>query len=236
MSNENHNNLQPWKSKLEELNALPDQQLDKGAAWDILYLRLNQKQPAGKTPWYWVAAACLLLAVIFSVFFINNSSHKITASVTRTTSATTENAVTKTTMENDEVKKARDFVLPENEIPVVKKTYNKAIKPVALKRILKIRLSDSVSEQSLALSPVADSIDPVTASPGLAIARQPVKKKLRVVHANELGEPLEEMTGIEHNVSTHYFQIRFANQEVYTSPPVSKEKAITFLKINTPVN
>jgi hypothetical protein len=44
------------------------------------------------------------------------------------------------------------------------------------------------------------------------------------------------MTGIEHNVSTHYFQIRFANQEVYTSPPVSKENAITFLKINTPVN
>ena len=78
-------------------------------------------------------------------------------------------------------------------------------------------------------------IAPLPASYGVVMAK-PEKKKLRVVHVNELGDPVEESTGIEHNVSTHYFRIRFANQEVYTSHPVSTEKGITILKIKTSVN
>ncbi len=43
------------------------------------------------------------------------------------------------------------------------------------------------------------------------------KKKLRVVHINELGDPIEEIV-VAHKTENHSFQLKFANQEVYVSP------------------
>lgn len=234
-SNENHNNVQPWKDKLEELKALPEYRLDKGAAWGKLYGRLNEKEPGEKSGWYWIAAAWLVFALVGALFFINSTRQKITASEIKATSGGTGNALAKTTEKKDEGKRADAIILQKKAPAVDKKINRKTIKIVSLKPILKLRLTDTVSEQNLAIKPRNDFINPSNNSSGLVIVK-PEKNKLRVVHINELGGPVEEMTGVERNVSTHYFQIRFANQEVYASPPGPPTKSIGILKINTPVN
>lgn len=235
MLNENHNNLQSWKDKLEELKDLPDQGFDKAAAWEKLYGSLNEKEPGKKSGWYWIAAASLAFALIISMFFINNTPEKITASEIKSQSPQLGNSVVKITEKKDERKKSDAIILRKNAIAVVKKANSKTHKIVPVKPFLKLRLTDTVSQQNLVLNPGNDFINPENTSPGLLIAKAG-KKKLRIVHFNELGDPVEESTSIERNVSTHYFEIRFANQEVYTNPPVSKQKGITILKINTPVN
>ncbi len=235
MSHENHNNLKPWKNKLEEFKKIPEPLFDKGASWEKLYEKLNEKHPAKKTDWYWMAAAFLVFALIISLFFINNKPDKTTASEIKTTSPNIANDANKTAGKKDEVEKASTIISSKNEIVANKKTNNKTIKTVPVKPFLKLRLTDTVSEQSLAIKPGGNFINPVNTSPDLVKAK-PAKKKLKVVHVKELGDPAEGSTAIEGNVSTYYFQIRFANQEVYTSPAVSNEKGSAILKINTPVN
>ncbi len=235
MSNENRSNIQPWKSKLEDLKALPDHRLDKEAAWDKLYAKINDKPPAKKIGWYWIAAACLVFALIVSIFFINNSGQEFTASGTKTKSPGINNKVVRSIHQKDNPKKAGEIVASKNEITVVKKTNSKIIKTPGSKRFIQLRVPGAVSQEEIVFKTSDNYIHPVNVSPSLQ-APKPEKKKLRVVHLNELGEPPEEMAGVEHNVSTHYFQIKFANQEVYTSPPVSNSKGITILKLITPVN
>ena len=53
------------------------------------------------------------------------------------------------------------------------------------------------------------------------VAILPEKKKLKVVHINELGDPVEETPNIARNYEHHSFQVKLINQEVYTSPPPS---------------
>ena len=50
------------------------------------------------------------------------------------------------------------------------------------------------------------------------------KKKLRVVHINELGDPVEELPAMAHNSEMHSFQLRLANQEVYVNPSIASGK------------
>ena len=190
MSHENHNNLQPWKNKLGELKKLPEPSFDKDAAWGKLYERLNEKEPGKKPGWYWIAAACLVFVLVVSMFFINNTPDKITASETKPASAETVNTVAKTKEKKDETKRADAIISGKIAITVDKKADRKTSKIVPVKPFLKLRLSDTVSEQKPALKTVDDFINPVKASPVLAITK-PEKKKLRVVHVNELGDPVE---------------------------------------------
>ena len=51
-----------WRQKLQELNSLPGEApLNKEAAWEKLHHRLHRKPRRSKTVWYWAAAAVLLL-------------------------------------------------------------------------------------------------------------------------------------------------------------------------------
>lgn len=236
MSHENHNNLQAWKNSLEELENLRENEFDKTVAWEKLYGRLNEKESGKKAGWYWTAAACLVLALIVSMVFINKTPDKITTSEIKPLSGESGNSVTKTTEKKDEGNKTDATILQKKSNSFDKnpntKTDNKIVR---VKPFSKPDITQTVSEQNLTLKPGNDFINPVNASSDLVITK-PGKNKLRVVHVNELGGPAEEATGIERNVSTHYFQIKFANQEVYANHPVSNQKAITILKINTPVN
>jgi hypothetical protein len=67
MDNERPVERNLWSSRLEEPGALPGMGLtDKAAAWDKLYLRLQETPRRRTLPRFWAAAACLLLALIIS--------------------------------------------------------------------------------------------------------------------------------------------------------------------------
>jgi len=68
-----------------------------------------------------------------------------------------------------------------------------------------------MQQEQAMLSPVSDSFIENT------IAAAPVKKKLKVVHINELGEPVSEAPNTARYYEHRPLQFRFINQQVYTS-------------------
>ena len=57
-----------WKSKLDELEIIPGEApFDRTAAWQTLKGRLQQRPVRRTKAWYWVAAACLLGIIVLSM-------------------------------------------------------------------------------------------------------------------------------------------------------------------------
>jgi len=75
---------------------------------------------------------------------------------------------------------------------------------------------------------------------GLFLLPLPVvlpKKKLNVVHINELGDPVMESSDVTRIEDIHSFKLRFGNGEVFSNPPVvSKPPGIIILKTKTASN
>ena len=73
MSEEKLNNN--WKQKLEDADSLPHASLqNKDGAWEKLHARIAEKPRSKRVLWYWVAAACLLLALIIPSLTIHRST------------------------------------------------------------------------------------------------------------------------------------------------------------------
>ena len=68
-------------------------------------------------------------------------------------------------------------------------------------------------------------------------AIEPEKKKLRVVHINDLGDPVEESSAMARKTEVHSFQLKLANQEVFVNPSVhSGSTGFTILTIKNSPN
>jgi hypothetical protein len=66
---------------------------------------------------------------------------------------------------------------------------------------------------------------------------QPETKKLKVVHINELGDPVETLPEIVRNSDKHTFQFKIASQEIYINPTTaSNTNGFTILKIKPSQN
>src|SRR5665213_1662042 len=52
-----------WKNKLTELQGLPREIFNGEAAWDKLYVRMNEKRGKKRMVWYWAAAAVLIFGL-----------------------------------------------------------------------------------------------------------------------------------------------------------------------------
>jgi hypothetical protein len=69
MQSESKTENKNWRSKLDELSGLPDEQSPVlGNAWDKLETRLHPQPKSKRLFFYWAAAASLLLIVTFSWF------------------------------------------------------------------------------------------------------------------------------------------------------------------------
>lgn len=210
MLNENFNNL-PWRNNLEDADGLSAEILpDKNAAWEKLQSRLGEKIKPKKFITYWAAAACLLLAILVPLILVYKKENNIVKNNTRTLETS------KPAVEQMQPLKA-GTVAVIHSVPATKKraakvelkNNNDTIAVTNTKRSeTNIQIADN---EVISPLPFADSsfiANVVTVHP---------KKKLKVVHINELGEPAEELPGTEHNTNLHYFQLKLANQEVYMS-------------------
>lgn len=234
MQNENHNN---WKQKLEELDSLPGESLhDKNASWEKLYARIGGKKQSKKAVWYWAAAACILFALMMPIAILNKKTHQVDSVTIE--QKPPEIKIPGTTMidKKDSVKNISPVLPEKNEIRVAGR-FNKAEnKIITGKEINKIRLSDTVSTQNLVAEDNNNPLQAIDTSSGLT-AIIPVKKKLKVVQINELGDPEESQPETVRNSYKHTIQFKFGNQEIFNSPLlVSTEKGFTILKIKTSTN
>lgn len=224
MANDNQNNFH-WKNKLEDADSLFSETLpDKNNAWEKLHTRLYKTPRRKGLVWYWVAAACLLLAVIIPAITINKK-HDI---IVKNTPAKTE-AIKKivpeisTPEENENVQIAPALIGKKSNL---QQTISPGeIKPAAT-NILQNQetvITNSTDEKIIKEEPIVSSVPVIDTTISMALVT-PAKKKIKVVHINELGDVIEVSPDIAHNTDLHAFQLKLATQEVYRNPSVASVK------------
>jgi len=87
-------------------------------------------------------------------------------------------------------------------------------------------INDSTPNVLTTTNIVASAIDSFTTS---TIAATPVKKKLRVVHVNEIGQPAEESTANKNN-NRHGFELRIINNEIYNPSAAPANNGLILFK------
>lgn len=236
MINEKPNKECHWKNKLADLESLPGETFNKEAAWEKLHTRLQPKSKNKKITWYWIAAACLFFAVCISFFLsnkkenvlvknnvmqkkINSSSSQHLPPINKDTSI----IITSSSNENK---------TPAHSINKVEKI-NTTINP----KTIPTEIVQNKKEGSIAQEIKNNAIMPVDTATSI-VTNLPEKKKLKVVHINELGVPVSEPPVIARNSESHSFQLKLLKQEVYTgsSLPANSTRFKIFTTKNIPSN
>jgi hypothetical protein len=236
MSNENPNNTPGWRNKLDGLEHLPGSTFNRDSTWDKLYGRLPGNKKSKKVLWYWMAAACLLFGVMIAILNYQKPNSQASNG--------------ETVMEQPKETNKTDATADENKVNENTNESNREIK----NKIISVRNRSVQKSQSLARTRVVAKVhvdDPVTNYPekeplvkpleiiktNSTTAVLPSKKKLNVVHINELGDPVLETSDITRIADIHSFQLKFGNGEVISNSPIaSKSSGLIILKTKPPSN
>jgi hypothetical protein len=242
MSNENHNSSPNWKSKLEEIESLPGETMpDKNAAWEKIHARLEGKSHERKPVWYWIAAATILFLFIIPFFISNKNNDQMAYRLEKQTQSKTKPNEADRHLTVKTVNPAKDSFTTENPV-ATKKTltviFNKSNetenKNIAGNKKEQARLSDTVNTQNQITETTNNSLPVKDTSSGLA-SIMPVKKRLPVVHVNELGEADDEpqVAGNSERPSVHF--LKLGSEEVYNSP-ASRTKNLATINFKSSPN
>jgi hypothetical protein len=232
-SNKKSNNM--WKDKLENASELSFATVqDKEKVWDKLQNRLEEAPRKKFTVWYWIAAACIL--IIATVPFI--STHKANVVVQLNNNIKRPGNIT--IKQDKPEQKMIDETVTIHQ-PKKEKQQDHLIKAdVKKEAVIDSSKQVDIINNNVAVT-ASTTINTIPASPidtGTATATiNNIKKKLRVVHINELGEPVEISETATHNTDLHLFQLKLAQQEIYntSSTAVSSNNGSLF-KLKKPSN
>ena len=240
MSNEKQNNS--WKGKLDELEQHPDASFSKAAAWEQLYERLEEKPRRNKGVWYVAAAACLLLVAIASWKVLHTKTNdqlvveKTSAPVTPVTATTNTPGTDTTVSQQSFIVKPIDPASIKTEPVVIGKTAKERNTPTYL---------SSTHKKSYPILPVAvpvasQTTTTVTAIPALppasllTVVTAPPKKKLKVVHINELDDSMEDEIKMAKSANWHYFQVKLNSRDPFAEPVPETPQRTNDIKIKLP--
>jgi hypothetical protein len=234
MSNENPNNTPHWRNKLDELEHLPGSTFNRGAAWDKLYGRLRGNKRGKRIFWYWIAAACLLLGLIITLL---NQNKNISQPENKETAIKKAKEIDQPVLRIDETNREK----PETDIKLINdKIVSTSNKPAQkIRRIIATEVAGKLQSNDVVINypeqePIAKPLQIVKNSTAAAVPR---KKKLNVVHINELGDPATESSDVTRIEDIHSFKLKFGNGEVFSnSPVVSKPSGFIILKTKTASN
>ncbi len=228
MSNENPNNTPPWRNKLDELEHLPGSAFNRDAAWDSLYGRLRSRK-GKKISWYWIAAACLLFGLMITLL---NHDKNTSQPANKETVVKQSKEIKKPILKVEEVNKNEN---EHNAVLIKDKIVTTPNKPIQRnRRVTPTEVVTKVHPDDVAISypekePVVKPLQIINTNSTTAVL--PQKKKLNVVHINELGDPLIESSDITRIADIHSFQLKFGNGEVLSNSPVaSKPSGLIILK------
>lgn len=202
-----------WKEKLNELDFVPGADFNKNAAWDKLQKRMQKKNKKPVRKWYWLAAACLMCLVI-SFFLMNTPKHtNLPVSQKQNLIPSTEN--------NIAIKKETPLINTEQ----IKETNTVEIKkPLVFEADKKQHINNNISAGNelpetvinQPEQPVAElqteKLQTIDSSSNTTAAIIPAKKKLKLVHINELG--IAEDAGA---IAARNRQILFEQNKLYNN-------------------
>jgi hypothetical protein len=217
MSIKKPNNHSGWKSKLDELDCLPGEKNPySNALWQKLDSRLQEKKRSRKALWYW-AAAVLLPVLMLSLWAIRGKENELVKTLPvqdqpQKTIAAGIQVINKDTAAVTEVIKNE-----KKSIVTVNKETEQMIPGTA---VIKETVTGTTANDTNTFVQLMPAIIPAATtdtSVTTAVAVQPVKKKLKVVHINELNEPglpaRIAFPGEDYSI----LQFRLINQQVYST-------------------
>jgi len=232
MQNENHNESFYWKNELEALDSMPGETFNKACAWEKLHERLQKKRSDKKKVWY-RAAACLVPAIFISLMFVHRNENNLVKNNIRKSGVSTPGLKQAEPLKKDVIA----GISPgraEKKTTIKSKIKNYKNNTVAgtNKELLEPNNNNQIAANEIILPvPVTDSTIAAT------VETVHLKKKLKVVHINELGDPVEASSEIAHHTDLHLFQLKLATQEVYNKSSVaSNTTGFPVLKLKTSRN
>lgn len=209
---EDNLNKHDWRSSLEDVSFMSDELLaDKNATWEKLHNRLTQKSGRVKVGWYWIAAACLLTAVILPMIMPFKFGREVVK--TNVPKATLEQVVLLMPSKKSEMVIVSPSPTQHVSIsaPSGQTIPNKYLrKKVTGEQVVPVVINDKKIEKEQPAVIATDNIDIIE-----SIAIIPVKKKLRVIHINEI-DPAESLN-ITQSETHPAPKLKFINPEIYTS-------------------
>ena len=190
MSNEKRSDSFHWKNELDKLDHLPgENQIDKAQAWDKLYKRLRTRRQRRAVPLFWMAAAVLALAFGLTWMFKGRETRDLTN--------VNEPSIKLLRPDGPEIMQPNDS--SSGNTPRIQQTAIAA--PVAK---VKIRQEDKNRQPHLpetgtgidsTVQQAPDVITHIIRVPdtGVVAVVTPVKKKLRIIHINDLDKSLPQI-------------------------------------------
>lgn len=187
MLNEKYNDPFRWKNKLEGLSSLPGEtRLNKDSSWERLHERLQQRPRMSKAGWYWAAASILLACSI--PLLIKNKNENV---VVKTSPLQKQESIVPT--EQLQILPLAPLVkasIPEYKIPVEKISTKEQQETASKNTIQQVELITDAEEIPAAKDPLVSPIPlSVKDTQGSVAVLAPVKKKLLIVHINEVDPP-----------------------------------------------
>lgn len=232
MLSENQNNFH-WKNKLDDVECLQGEMLaDKNATWEKLHARINEKPRRKGFVWYWVAAACFLLIVIIPAITLNKKQDEIVKNTPKQIELKKETIPENSTVKENEIAKSLT-VVNEKKNTIKATTQSQVIKPITnyVTQTQEPVDANTNDKNTIEQEPVVAAATLIDTTTSLAIVPLKEKAKFKVVHINELGDPVEVSTDMAYTADLHAFQLKLATQEVYKNPSVaSNKKSIGILK------
>ncbi len=205
------NKQEHWKDKLQNAGSFPYTPANKELAWQKLNSRLGGKKRRKSAVWYWAAAACLLPLILF-VFFYRNTQQPV--SIVKST--TQKPVITKSSIGTKQESKAIVIIKPPTQTVIKNKQPQKAEQ----------RDKTAVAEHKELPSPTdsitMNNIVNITASTdsshNIVSIIPPQKRKLKVVHINELNESEQTVPVIAHNYYPKFLPLQIARESIYPEP------------------
>ena len=228
MLNKDPDNLH-WKNKLEDTDDLSAKMPDKNVAWEKLHNRLRKNQNSKKFMWHWSAAACLLLALFVPLMLVRKNKNSLVNIDIGKSKLSKPELIQREPLKKDTIAAIAEIAVGKNktEKSKISNYHNKTIDDI-IKEYSETNNNQIATNKVILPVPVADSAVAAT-----AVTVQ-VKKKLKVVHINELGDPVEALPDIAHHTDLHLFQLKLATQEVYNKSSVaSNTTGLPVLKLKT---
>lgn len=204
-----------WKDKLDDVDGLSSLLLqDKNAAWEKLHSRLHEKPAKKRFGWVWLAAACLLGLISLPFLLMDKKQDAVIIM---------NDAVTKNKIDGSSAIQQENTLVKTGIKHLKNKT---AITPVkALNKEITVKKSAAAEPESIAMIK-KDSVTPGSIQPlNIPIAvllmatTTPEKKKLKVVHVNELGTPLPELRSRLADDDYSVIQFNVINQHLFNTTP-----------------
>ena len=219
-----------WKTSLQELSCLPgEDRPDINAAWQKLEVRLNTKKKNRKPLFYWLAAASVLTCIMIAILPGKHNKETATQNFTQQNKPAGKKEIEKPVLgkkQNDitikQTNKKHNPNLVTTKIPVVKSISI----PVVAEPLTTIPAEKNDSLLAFTIIPQKIKSKPIVFSS--------LKKKMPVVHINDIEKPVDPIEAVAGNNDRPAFRVRLFNRNFSAVSPAVNNDNTSGLKIKLP--